>query len=294
MLLRPFQPFEKLIVYWQVLVIFLTVVVNLSCGQEKNKVESPEGYNFSTGYRYTLPSVLNEISGLSWFSKDSSVFAINDEKGFLFKIHFTKPLKINRWKFGNGADYEDIVLLDSSFYVLKSKGSIERFRFNSGDSISTEPFPIPVQGKNEFESLYYDDVLHRIMAVCKDCDQDNKDQFTSFGFNPATNAFDTTIIVNTEKIRDKAGETKKFKPSAAAVHPVTGELFVIASVNKLLVVFNKDHTIKTVCHLDSKTFKQPEGMTFTPKGDLLISNESADSGSPDILIFKYNQLNNRQ
>ena len=294
MLLRPLQPFEKIIVYWQVLLIILTAGVNFSCSQEKNKVENPEGYNFSTGYQYTLPALLNEISGLSWFSKDSSVFAINDEKGFLFKIHFTNPVKIERWKFGNGADYEDIVLLDSSFYVLKSKGSIERFKFNEGDSISVEPFPIPAQGKNEFETLYYDDSLHRIIVTCKNCEQDNKAQLTSFGFNPATNTFDTSIIINTEKIKDLAGEDKRLKPSAAAIHPVTGELFLIASVNKLLVVFNKDHTIKAAYHLDPKTFKQPEGMTFTPKGDLLISNESANSGSPDILIFKYNPLKNRQ
>jgi uncharacterized protein YjiK len=294
MLIRPLQPFEKFFVSWQLLFIILTAAVSFSCSHEKTKVESPEGYDLSGGYRYTLPSVLNEISGLSWFSKDSSVFAINDEKGFLFKIHFTNPLKIERWKFGNGADYEDIVLLDSNFYVLKSKGSVEKFRFNAGDSISVEPFAIPVQGKNEFETLYYDDALHRIIAVCKNCDQDNKSQLTSFGFNPATNAFDTSIIINTEKIKDLAGEDKRLKPSAAAVHPVTGELFLIASLNKLLVVFNKDHTIKAAYHLDPKTFKQPEGIAFTSKGDLLISNESANSGAPDILIFKYNQIKNRQ
>src|SRR5258705_4590819 len=166
MSLRPLQPFGYFFVSLRALLIIFIAAFNFSCGREKNKTESPSGYDFSTGYRYTLPSLLNEISGLSWFSKDSSVFAINDEKGFLFKIHFTSPLKIERWKFGNGADYEDIVLLDSSFYVLKSKGSIERFKFNPGDSISVEPFPIPAQGKNEFETLYYDDLLHRIIVIC--------------------------------------------------------------------------------------------------------------------------------
>src|SRR4029079_18374811 len=100
---------------------------------------------------------------------------------------------------------------------------------------------------------------------------------------------------STEKIIQMAKEDKqRLKPSAAAIHPVTGELFLIASVNHLLVVFSKDHEPKGVYHLDPKTFKQPEGLTFTPKGDLLISNEASNSGTPDILIFKYNQLNPRQ
>src|SRR6185369_736138 len=201
MSLWPLQPIGRLFVSWRALLIIFIAAFNFSCSQEKNKTESPAGYDLSTGYRYTLPSVLNEISGLSYFSKDSSVFAINDEKGFLFKIYFKNPLKIERWKFGNGADYEDVVLLDSNIYVLKSKGAIERLKFNSGDSISVTPFPIPVEGKGEFETLYYDNVLHRIITTCKSCEQDNKEQLTSFGFNPATSVFDTAIIINTEKIK---------------------------------------------------------------------------------------------
>jgi hypothetical protein len=295
MLSRLFQPIETIFTFRQVLIFIVLIPINFSCAQNTKNVESPEGYNLSSGYRYTLPSLLTEISGISYFSGDSSVFSIDDEKGFLYKIHFTNPLKIERWKFGNGADYEDLVLLDSSFYVLKSKGFIERLRFQSPDSISVESFSIPVQGKSEFETLYYDDSLKRVFATCKDCSQDSKGQLSFFGFNPSTNSFDTSFTINTTKIGELAKEQKqKIKPSAAAIHPITKELFVIASVNKLLIVFNKDRSVKGVYRLDSDLFKQPEGMTFSPRGDLLISNEAATTGAPDILIFKYNALNNRQ
>ena len=52
--------------------------------------------------------------------------------------------------------------------------------------------------------------------------------------------------------------------------------------------------MKNSYRIDPKLFKQPEGMTFTPKGDLIISNEAANSGAADILIFKYNKSNNEQ
>lgn len=277
----------------QNLIIVLLTVLFFSCDQNK-KIESPPGYDLSSAYRYTLPSILNEISGLAYYPKDSSVFAIQDEKGFLFKIHFTNPLKIDRWKFGNGADYEDVILHDSDFYVLKSKGSIEKLKFNK-DSISVEPFSIPAQGRGEFETLYYDNEKQRVIVTCKNCEQDKKNQLTSFGFNPATNSFDTSFTINTEQIWQLAHDDKeRIKPSAAAFHPITGELFLLASVNKLLIVFNKDRSPKAVYHLDPDIFKQPEGLTFTPKGDMLISNESANSGSADILIFKYNQSKERK
>jgi hypothetical protein len=66
-------------------------------------------------------------------------------------------------------------------------------------------------------------------------------------------------------------------------------------VNKALVILNKDHTVKGSYKINPGLFKQPEGLTFTKKGDLIISNEAAGKGSAaDILFFKYNQLNHRQ
>jgi hypothetical protein len=42
-----------------------------------------------------------------------------------------------------------------------------------------------------------------------------------------------------------------------------------------------------VYKINPKLYKQPEGLTFTSKGDLIISNESADIGAANILFFKY-------
>jgi secreted PhoX family phosphatase len=68
---------------------------------------------------------------------------------------------------------------------------------------------------------------------------------------------------------------------------------MISSVNKLLVIFDKDHNVKQSYPIHRGVFKQPEGLTFTPKGDLIISNEAADEGTAEILFFPYNKPNNR-
>jgi uncharacterized protein YjiK len=88
-------------------------------------------------------------------------------------------------------------------------------------------------------------------------------------------------------IAEKIGENKlHFKPSAAAVNPITNELYILASVNKLLVVADRNGKVKDVYPLDPVTFNQPEGITFTPWGDLLISNEKGEKDAATILIFK--------
>ena len=41
--------------------------------------------------------------------------------------------------------------------------------------------------------------------------------------------------------------------------------------------------------IDESIFKQPEGITFTPSGGMIVSNEAADTGVADILYFAYNK-----
>jgi hypothetical protein len=58
-------------------------------------------------------------------------------------------------------------------------------------------------------------------------------------------------------------------------------------VNKAIVLAGKDGNIKEVYQLNPSLYKQPEGIAFTPKGDLLISNEAGKEGSADILVIKF-------
>lgn len=265
-----------------------------SCSSKSGSYQSPPGYNFSKPYIYKLPTALDEISGLFFYPKDSGIFAIQDEKGWLFKIHLKNPLQIERWKFSNGADYEDVSLVDSAFYVLKSKGILEKFTFATPDSVSLQSLPI-AGGKNEFETLYYDSALHQLIVICKNCEQDSRKEVSSWAFDVARDSFVSSFKIETETIKEQLGEDDKFrfKPSAAAIHPLTGELYIIASVNRALVILKKDHTVKNAYKIDPGLFKQPEGLTFTPKGDLIISNEAADRGAGEILFFKYEKTNNR-
>jgi len=54
------------------------------------------------------------------------------------------------------------------------------------------------------------------------------------------------LKIEVENIKEQLGEDEKFrfKPSSAAIHPLTGELYIIASVNHVLVILNKDHSVK--------------------------------------------------
>ena len=269
--------------------ILVSTLFFFSCGA-KISFPNPPGYDFSKPYVYRLPTALDEISGVVYYPKDNSVFAIQDEKGWLFKIHLGSPLKIERWKFSNGGDYEDVSLVDSQFFVLKSKGIIEKFKFSSGDSLTFQSFKVPEEAKNEFETLFYDSSLRKLVLVCKNCEHDKKSEVSTWVFDPTTDSFSSSFTINTSEISEQLNEEKmKFRPSAGAIDPLTGELYILASVNKALVILNKDHSVKNCYKIDPALFKQPEGITFTPNGDLIISNEAAEKSGADILFFQYHK-----
>jgi uncharacterized protein YjiK len=272
---------------YAVLTFSLLATLLFGCDKEQTEFKSPSGYNLNRPYIIKLPSELDEISGISYYGKDNSLFAESDEKGCLYKILLNKPTDIRKWKFSHKRDYEDIVLHDSTFYVLSSNGDLVSLVFRK-DSITTHQYTFPGIGKNEFESLYYDDSLRKFILVCKDCDIDQNNSVSTYLFDPVDSSFAGSYTIDAKSIVEQANpKSTKYKPSAAAINPATGELYILSSINKLLVVAKRDGTIKQLYHLDPSLFNQPEGITFSPNGNLFISNEAGNLKSATVLFYQF-------
>ncbi len=267
--------------------LFFLMVLLIACNDKKEVVSSPAGYDFSNPIVVKLPLELDEISGLSYYAKDKSIFAINDEKGQLYKITPFPTLQVRHWKISSKADYEDIVLLDSTFYILQSRGIMTVVKFFTQDTVSADDIPFPNKGKMEFETLMYDSSTNKLELICKNCDEDKKKEVSIYTFDPQTNQFeDSARVMNITAVFEKMDDKFHLRASAAAIHPFTGEMYMISAINKLLVVFDKQHNVKSF-HKLTGLFKQPEGMTFSDNGALIISNEAADVGTANLLIFNY-------
>ena len=72
---------------------------------------------------------------------------------------------------------------------------------------------------------------------------------------------------------------KTFSPSDVAIHPKTGDYYVLEGKNPKLVILDAKGAIKTVHELDENYFSQPEGITFSPDGTLYIANEAGDDAA---------------
>ena len=255
---------------------------------QKESFENTDSYDFANPKIINLPQVLDEISGIAYYAKDTSVFAIIDEDGLLFKVSLNRPDDVKEWRFDKQRDFEDLVYLDSTFYVMVSNGDIDKITFaNDKMSVGKIDFPNASKKVNEFESLYYSADSNKMVLLCKQCEDDKKSTLSSYYFSDSAHQFVDYLTMETEPLFQKMGSKKeKIKPSAAAINPITKELYVLCSVNKILFIQNAQGKIKEVIKLNPKIYKQPEGMTFTPDGDLIISNEVYLEGYATLLLLK--------
>jgi uncharacterized protein YjiK len=228
---------------------------------------------------------LDEISGI-WFDPATTIlFAENDEEGRIYKVDPSTGKVTAHSTFNSGGDFEDLTNDGTNFYVMRSNGNLFRISAAFSDSVKAEVFKLHLPGYNNFEAAFYIPADKKIYLACKQCEADSGQRISIYAFNTATATYDPGPVLT--MLPDRAmlpsGDSSEIiKPSAMAIHPITGEWYIMASVNHLLIVAEPNGKWKKVYPLGKDWFKQPEGMSFAPNGDLYVSNE-ARSGTPNII-----------
>jgi hypothetical protein len=250
----------------------------------KSFVPSIPGYLDGIRERTVLKRPLREISGIDYVGENKLV-AINDEAG---KIFFVNPGsgQYEVMEFGPKDDYEEVVKVANDYYVMNSKGVL---LLVNGASLKLEEKFAADFGKGvEFESMYFEPDTRQLILICKECGK-NATEINARAFDIQTRRFDDSVYFSIPyvEIRKLAKDNStECKPSAAAIHPISKKLYIIASVGKILLECSRKGKLEKVYAINPDHFQQPEGITFAPNGDLYISNEGVQ-GKATLLKFGY-------
>jgi hypothetical protein len=276
--------------------IYISVVIStlsLSCAQSQKITPSPKGYNLHAPVKYKMPEDLLEISGIAFNQGNPATFyAIQDEEGKLFYGKLGAE-RVQHTKFGKHGDYEDLAIAGNLVVVLKSNGKL--YTFPLSQITEEEPKVQELDGllpAGEYESMYADEAARKLYILCKNCD-DDKTSKSSSGYIFDIQADGTlkqagNFTIEVAQIKKLSGEGKiKFRPSAMAKNPVTGQWYIVSSVNKLLVVADASWKVNATYSLEHKTFLQPEGLAFDKQGNMYISNEGDEFSRGSVLKFSY-------
>lgn len=266
--------------------IFILLVLGISCGEKNRRAFIPfiAGYNETISVTKILPGKLHEISGL-FYLPDGRMAAINDEEGEIFFLNFNEDSEdLESIVFGKKNDYEEIVKVNDDFWVMESNGDLYQV---SGPG-KVNKYQTKEIKNTEFEAMYHDQPNNRLVLITKDHKEAHR-AILAYEFDLGTRQFNGTPVYEISmrelfyKLKDNSTQCK---PSAAAIHPKTNKLFIIASVGKILLQCSLNGKVENAYKINPVKFQQPEGITFAPNGDMYISNE-AGQGKATILKFPF-------
>jgi len=168
------------------LAVMILAALLLAPGCGNKSENSPESYAFNEPHRIELGKALNEISGICYNEEDSSVLVVSDSKEKVYEIDFkTKKLKDYTEKVVlSGSDLEDIVKVDTSLFLLMSKGILIEVPDKAKDTSSIKTYQLGLAGSNDFETVYLDPSADGLVLLCKTCaHEQGKGIRTAFRFD---------------------------------------------------------------------------------------------------------------
>ncbi len=248
--------------------------------------------------KFFMPYVLEEISGLS-FKSPNSILAVDDESGKLFEYDISEKKIKHSIAFYKSGDYEGVEIVDDQVYVLKSDGDIFQFQFGEDKQTKAAKYENDLSSKNDTEGLGYDPKTRHLLIACKEDGGIEENEIKGRAFyavnidkmslneNPVFIIGPNELKAFWEKNRafNYEKDRIKFKPSAIATHPISSHFYILSSVGKMLVVVDHKGKIQATYPVPPRILGQPEGLCFSPKGDMYISSEGeGDRGY--ILKFK--------
>jgi len=271
--------------------LLLTSIMGLQTGCTEKSHGSPQGYDMRMHQKRELGKVLNEISGLSFNSDSGTLLAISDSKRKIYSINLkTQKLSDYAEKFWEQADFEDLVKLKDTVYVLISDGTILAVPARAKDSTGTRAYPFWSEDENDFETLYYDASANGLIMMCKSCAVEKGQKMrTAYRFNLQTKQFDSsafyTISTDSVKAALKNNDVS-FKPSAAAIHPIDKRLYILSSAGQIMVITDLKGNVLEAFNLNPDRNPQAEGLSIAPNGTMFISNEGK-YGKATLHVYPY-------
>ncbi|MCM4157355.1 hypothetical protein [Gramella sp. AN32] len=240
--------------------------------------------------KWTLPNELEEISAIAWLG-NNKIACVQDEDGIIYTYDLNSAKIIAQTEFYGEGDYEGMTLLNNEFYITESDGQLYRIATLDSATYKPEVIETDFDYTNDIEGLTSLAPGKLLFSVKGKNFADEEDNYKGlYEYDIQSRKLDSTpkikitlTIEDFEKISGAPG--KELSPSDIAVHPTTGNLYILDGEHPKLIIIDTSGKLLKYHLLDPEEFFLPEGICFTPNGRMFISNEGK-GGDPNILEVK--------
>jgi uncharacterized protein YjiK len=270
-----------------------------SLAHEARKANAETVYDFDKPDAvFTLDPELDEISGLTLMG-DSLLGAVQDEKGRLYLIRTSDGTVVRSVRFGKKGDFEGIQRVGDSVYALRSDGRLFHLPAPGPQdrSVESDELETALTERHNTEGLAYDPVHESLLIACKDYPGKgyrNQRAIYAFDLGSARLDPDPAFLIHLDTleaflerprgeatlrtIMRRAFNAADFRPSALAIHPQTGRLWVLSSTLRVAVELESGGNIAQVHLLTDERMPQPEGLAIDADGTVYIASERGRKG----------------
>ena len=233
------------------------------CGPAAKKNDRPEAGTLEGDFKlpyqltapaetYTLPKELKEVSGLTYF-KENQLLCVQDEEAVVY-VYDTQKKKVTKdFGFGGYGDFEGIEYVNEEVYVLESNGNLFRFEPESTRIHRTKT---DLPEKTEVEGLGYNPKTKRLLIAVKN-GKGSSDKAV-YSFDLLNRTVYKEMSLNDEQLKAAGIDPNTYKPSGIAVHPITGEWYILTSAGKRLLITSRQAKIIYSEPLDPGNFASPK------------------------------------
>ncbi len=257
------------------------------------KVVEPASNAVAVAQKWEVPPILREVSGIAYLG-DGKFACVQDEAGVIFIYNTATKTLDKQVTFAAAGDYEGIALVNETAYVVRSDGRLfEVANWQSASPKITE-HSTPLNAAHNVEGLTYDARQNRLLLAIKGIESGSPTYKGVYAFDLATKKLasqpllklnlNDPLLVKTVAKKKKKKAGSDWQPSEIALHPTTGDIYLLEATNPQLFILNPDGSIKARHKLNDAEFYKPEGIAFGPKGELYISNEGKNDPGNILLV----------
>jgi WD40 repeat protein len=240
--------------------------------------------------RYEMLGNLRQLSGVAAVN-DTVIACIGDDRGVVYFYNLSSNNIENKIKFAPKGDFEDISIIADTIYVLDSKGVIWLIKDFRREPVISSAI-LKIDQPFELEGL-----CHRKDTLFIAAKYYHNKKRNEVGLLPVWRLklsglqIDRVLFDLPDMMQTSEGQAVPFHTSALLFDEIDKQWIFLSTHTKWLVRCSYNGTVISASVLSGQEFLQPEGICFTPSGNLLISNEGRD-GKATILLF--NNQNNKK